>query len=71
MNSSYTYLKTIRDEKEKCKIVQSNFDNIKKLLEDINKLVVDMKGLKDDVREIKILVEKKEERDMNKWLTWG
>lgn len=59
------------DEKIRLLAVQQNKEHIRSILKDINTIKSDFDEIKLMVQEIKELVKRKEERDMNKWLTWG
>jgi hypothetical protein len=69
--NNYKFIETAGEEKAKMKIVQDN----RKMIKDINECIIQLKTdvdiVKKDLKEILELVRKKEERDMNKWLTWG
>jgi len=74
---SSLYLKKLKEESD-ARIVTPSEDKIKKncdILKDINRslddILKDFQDFKKDIKEIQELVRKKEERDMNKWLTWG
>tara|TARA_R100001460_G_scaffold107196_1_gene155520 strand:+ start:457 stop:711 length:255 start_codon:yes stop_codon:yes gene_type:complete len=59
------------DEKIRLLAVQQNKEHIRCILKDINTIKSEFDEIKIMVKEIKELVKRKEERDMNKWLTWG
>lgn len=74
---STLYLKKLKEDNDARKVTASE-DKIKKncdMLKDINRsldgILKDFQDFKKDIKEIQELVRKKEERDMNKWLTWG
>jgi len=74
---SSIYLKKLKEDSD-ARIVTASGDKIKKncdMLQDINRsldgILKDFQDFKKDLKEIQELVRKKEERDMNKWLTWG
>lgn len=59
------------DEKIRLLAVQQNKEHIRFILKDIQTIKNDFDEIKDMIKDIKELVKRKEERDMNKWLTWG
>lgn len=69
--SSYRFINTAGDEKLKVLNVAENKKKIEEIKITIDDLVKDFKEIRADVKEILELVKRKEERDMNKWLTWG
>tara|TARA_B100001094_G_C18196316_1_gene811476 strand:+ start:3472 stop:3696 length:225 start_codon:yes stop_codon:yes gene_type:complete len=69
--SHHRLLQTIGDDKIKTNLAVSNNSLLKEVDEKLDNMVTEMKDLKNDIKDILELVKKKEERDMNKWLTWA
>lgn len=69
--NSYKFIETAGDEKEKQRKIHDNNRMLREIDESIKGIMIDMKTIKEEIKEVLELVRKKEERDMNKWLTWG
>jgi DNA-binding ferritin-like protein len=69
--NNYKFLETTGEAKEKQRKINDNNKMLKDIDQSIKEICKDMSELKKEVREVLELVRKKEERDMNKWLTWG
>jgi len=67
----YNHIETMGDVREKNLKIYDNNKILKEIDLSIKEIMKDMSELKKEVREVLELVRKKEERDMNKWLTWG
>ena len=65
--SSYRFINTMGDEKIKNIAVATNKKNIEEIKEATEDLVVIVRELREEIKEILELVKQKQERDMNKW----
>lgn len=74
---STLYLKKLKEDNDAKKTIitqdkiKKNCDMLKEINESLDVILKDFQDFKNDVIEIKELVRKKEQRDMNKWLTWS
>jgi len=57
--------------KSKTITTESNRQSLIKLDHDVKDLSLMVKELKKDIKEILEYVKRKEERDLNKWITWS
>jgi len=57
--------------KHKTLTTETNRQSLIKLDKDVKELSNMVKELKKDVKEVLEFVKRKEERDLNKWITWG
>ena len=63
--------KYLAELKHKTLTTESNKQSLIKMDKDLKEISSIVKELKNDIHEILLYVKRKEERDLNKWITWG
>lgn len=63
--------KYLAELKHKTLTTETNRQSLIKIDKDVKEMQKNIKEIQNDIKEILQYVKRKEERDLNKWITWG